>query len=432
MTYRVGVVGIGYVGLTTAVCLAARGIDTVCVDVDATKVDALNRGRTELDEPGLHDLLERGLRSGGLRFSADMDELRDRDVVFVCVPTPSGEDGAADISSVESVVTALAGVLAENSVIALKSTVPVGTSRAMGRRVAKAGVKVVSTPEFLREGSAVTDFQNPERVLVGAADDHAAHTVEQLLGAGSQKTLHMCPESAELAKYASNAFLAVKLSYTNSLANLCAHVGADIGAVTTAMGADSRIGSQFLRPGPGWGGSCLPKDTAALVHIAGAHGVPMPEVSAARTTNVSQLQRICEAIEQHVGRKLHSVRVAALGLTFKAGTSDVRDSPALTVCDHLMSSGAQLMAFDPRLNSIDERVLHAYPLVTVNDPYLASKDADVIVVLTEWPEFRELDWPVIARHAPGAVVLDTRNVLERAVIEDSGLRYVGNGTTPGF
>jgi UDPglucose 6-dehydrogenase len=329
-------------------------------------------------------------------------------------------------------VSALTGVLAEGAVIALKSTVPVGTTRAMDRRVAGAGVKVVSTPEFLREGSAVGDFMNPDRVLVGAVDENAGTTVARLLGAAAEKTLRMSPESAELAKYASNAFLAVKLSYTNSLARLCARVGADIGAVTVAMGADARIGKQFLAPGPGWGGSCLPKDTAELVHTADVHGVPMPEVAAARATNESQLQRICGAIEQHTGRGLDEVRVAALGLTFKAGTSDVRDSPALSVCDRLVGSGAQLTAYDPRLNSIDERALCSRPFVTVDDPYLASKAADAIVVLTEWPEFRDLDWLTIGRRAPGAVVVDTRNVLRRSVIEECGLRYLGNGTTPGF
>lgn len=253
------------------------------------------------------------------------------------------------------------------------------------------------------EGSAVSDFLEPDRVLVGAVDEHAGDIVERVLGQVPERTFRMCPESAELAKYAANAFLAVKLSYTNSLAQLCAHIGADIGAVTAAMGADSRIGSQFLAPGPGWGGSCLPKDTAALVHIAGAHGIPMPEVSAARNTNESQLQRICHAIQRHTGRDPDDVRVAALGLTFKAGTSDIRDSPALSVCDRLISAGAHLTAYDPRLKTIDERALCSRRLVTVDDPYLATKAADAIVILTEWPEFRDLDWDVVGRRAPSAL-----------------------------
>jgi UDPglucose 6-dehydrogenase len=429
---RVGVVGAGYVGLTTAVCLAETEHDTVCVDVDLDKVDRLNGAVTLLDEPGLPFLLVRGLRSGDLRFSADYSDLADRDVVFVCVPTPSADDGSTDLGAVEAAIDSLASVLRPGALIALKSTVPVGTTRAVAQRLDRTGIRVVANPEFLREGHAIYDFRHPDRIIVGSDDDHAATTVAEMCGSRGAYTLRMSPESAELAKYASNAFLAVKISYANSLAGLCARVGADVDDVTRCMGADVRIGAHFLAPGPGWGGSCLPKDTASLLHTGRTNGVTLPEVAAARETNAAQPGRVAATLERAMGVPLHAARVTALGLTFKAGTNDVRDSPALTVCADLARAGAQITGYDPKLVAIDPVPLRRCPIVAVDDPYLAAKDADAIVVLTEWPEFRSLDWPAIAEQAPGAVVVDTRNLLDAAVLVDAGLTYVGNGTPGGF
>ncbi|GAB5894462.1 UDP-glucose dehydrogenase family protein [Mycolicibacterium mageritense] len=428
----VGVVGAGYVGLTTAVCLAERDHDTVCVDIDSDRVQQLNSGVVTLDEPGLPQLLEAGLRSGRLRFSADHRILADRDVVFVCVPTPSGTDGSADLSSVDRAVRALAETLRPGAVVVLKSTVPVGTARAVATKLDGTGIRVVSNPEFLRESHAVYDFRHPDRILIGATDDAAADTVARLYGAGEGEALRMSPESAELSKYASNAFLAVKISYTNSLAQLCSRVGADIGDVTRCMGADVRIGRHFLQPGPGWGGSCLPKDTAALVHTGRRHGVDLPEVSSARATNLAQADRIAAALSRAMAEPLASSRVAALGLTFKAGTCDVRDSPALAISGRLSGLGAQIIGYDPRLAMIDHDALRRCAVAAVDDPYLATKEADAIVVFTEWPEFTELDWARIGDQAPGAVVLDTRNVLDRGVIAEAGLTYLGNGRAAGF
>jgi UDPglucose 6-dehydrogenase len=429
---RVGVVGAGYVGLTTAVCLAETEHDTVCVDVDVAKVRRLSGAATLLDEPGLPFLLVRGLRSGDLRFTADYAELADRDVVFVCVPTPSAADGSTDLSFVDAAVTELAAVLRPGSVIALKSTVPVGTTRAVAQRLQGTGISVVANPEFLREGHAIYDFRHPDRIIVGADDAQAATTVAQLCGSARAFTLQMSPESAELAKYASNAFLAVKISYANSLARLCAHVGANIDDVTRCMGADVRIGGHFLAPGPGWGGSCLPKDTASLLHTGHSFGVELAEVAAACETNAAQPGRVARTLDRAMDIPLNRARVTALGLTFKAGTNDVRDSPALTICRELVTAGAQITGFDPRLASIDPAALRHFSIVTVDDPYLAAKDADAIVVLTEWPEFRDLNWSAIAEAAPDAVVLDTRNLLDGAVLADAGLRHIGNGTPGGF
>jgi UDPglucose 6-dehydrogenase len=428
---RAGVVGAGYVGLTTAVCLAERDHETVCVDVDTGRVDQLNDGIALLDEPGLPLLLQHGLDSERLRFSADYSDLADRDVVFVCVPTPSRSDGSADLRAVDEVVDALASVLSPNAVLALKSTVPVGTTRAVGQRLRSAGVLAVSNPEFLRESHAIYDFRQPDRIIIGADDDAAADVVDRVYG-GTAPTLRMSPESAELAKYASNAFLAVKISYANSLARLCARVGADVEDVVRCMGADVRIGPHFLQPGPGWGGSCLPKDTAALLHTGRLNGIELPEVESARSTNAAQPGRVAATLNRTMSAPLPTSRVTALGLTFKAGTSDVRDSPALTICAELARTGAQIIGYDPRLARIDQAQLRRASIVAVDDPYLAAKEADAIVVLTEWPEFRELNWQLIAEQAPGAVVVDTRNLLDAGMLADTGLTYLGNGTPTGF
>ncbi|KUH81258.1 UDP-glucose/GDP-mannose dehydrogenase family protein [Mycobacterium sp. IS-1556] len=430
-TFRTGVIGAGYVGLTTAVCLAERGHDTVCVDVDASRVDQLRNGVPLLDEPGIAELLRQGLTAGKLEFTVEYRDLADCDAVFVCVPTPSGPDGSADLSAVDNAVDHLVTVLRAGSVVVLKSTVPVGTTRRIAERLQQAGIRAVSNPEFLRESHAVYDFRNPDRIVIGAEDADAADLVSRVYGNHAQ-TFTMSPESAELAKYASNAFLAVKISYANSLAQLCARLGADIADVIRCMGADVRIGPHFLQPGPGWGGSCLPKDTAAILHTADQADVRLLEIESARFTNAGQSARVASTVSRAIGTPLGRARITALGLTFKAGTADVRDSPALTICADLGRAGAQVTGYDPRLPAMDHTRLRASSIVAVDDPYLATKDADAIVVLTEWPEFRELDWALIAEQAPGAVVVDTRNLLDPSALAELGLTYLGNGTPSGY
>ena len=432
MTTRVGVVGAGYVGLTSAVCLAAKGIDTVCVDSDPGRVTTLRAGLPVIDEPELDALLRAVLIRKTLRFDTEVGALADRDVVFVCVPTPVGTDGSADISAVDGAVAALAITLSPGSTVVVKSTVPVGTCRRLAVGLADRGIEVVANPEFLREGYAVDDFRHPDRVVIGAADPDGvgATSVAALYRGDSETVLRMSLESAELAKYASNAFLAVKLSFVNSLAQLSGRVGAEIADITRCMGADPRIGRHFLRPGPGWGGSCLPKDTAALLHTGRSHGVALAEVASARRTNSAQVQRIVGVLQPLLRRPLNRLRVAVLGLTFKAGTSDVRDSPALAVCTGLHRAGAQVTAYDPRLDRID---LTGLPVATAEDPYLASKDADAILVLTEWPDFTGLDWESIRRCAAGdAVVVDTRNIVDHTAVAAARLAYFGNGTAHGY
>lgn len=429
---RVGVVGVGYVGLTTAVCLAGRGADTVAVDVDPDKVAQLAAGEPGLAEPGMAELLNNVLAKRSLRVTADYAHLADRDVVFVCVPTPSAPDGGADLRALDGAVDELAEVLPRRAVIVLKSTVPVGTTRLMAKRLRGRGVGVVSSPEFLREGHAVDDFHHPDRVVVGALAEADADLVCTAYGADLAPVMRMSPESAEMAKYASNAFLAVKLSYANSLAQLCHRTGADMGDVTACMGADDRIGPAFLQPGPGWGGSCLPKDTAALLHIARGCAVDLNEVAAARATNAAQPQRITTALRRALGGSVRDTRITAFGLTFKAATSDIRDSPALAVCAELAAEGAQVCGYDPELANIDPEALHEAGVTAVDDPYRAAKSAAAIVVLTEWRQFGELDWAAIAEQSAGAVVADTRNALDPATIAQTGLRYLRNGASGGF
>lgn len=429
---RVGVVGAGYVGLTSAVCLAERGHATVCVDVDAQRVRTLTAGEAPIDEPGLPQLLASTLRDGTLRFSGRFEDLAVCEVVFVCVPTPSRPDGSADITAVDAVVGQLTRTLHPGAVVVMKSTVPVGTTRMVIDRLHGTGISAVSNPEFLRESHAIYDFRHPDRILIGAADDRAADVLQTVYGVGDTEVLRMSPESAELAKYASNAFLAVKISYANSLAQLCSRVGADVADVARCMGADVRIGKHFLQPGPGWGGSCLPKDTAALLDTGRRNGVELAEVASARDTNLGQADRIVAALSQSMAGPLATARIAAFGLTFKAGTCDVRDSPALFISDRLASLGAQVSGYDPRLAMIDQDTLRRSSIAAVDDAYLAAKAADAIVVFTEWPEFRDLDWVRIAGQAPDAVVLDTRNLLDPTEIRHAGLRYLGNGKVPGF
>jgi UDPglucose 6-dehydrogenase len=427
---RVGVIGGGYIGLATAVCLAAKGLDTICVDSDAKRVDDLRRGVPVITEPMLEELLQQGQSRGVLIFTTDQDHLRDRDVVFICVGTPTGEDGAADLRAIEAATSNLGSALRPGSVVAIKSTVPIGTCRRISERLAPYSISVVSNPEFLREGTAIWDFQHPTRVVIGSDEEPAADVIASLYAGDTDKIMRMSLESAELAKYASNAFLAIKASYVNSLAQLCAEVGANVSDITRCMATDERIGSQYLTPSPGWGGSCLPKDTTALMHFVRSHSLALPELEAACQTNAAQCDRIIEALRRAAPAPLNELRIGALGLTFKAGTSDIRDSSAVAICARLQELGAEIIAYDPELDNIDTELL---PTPTAENAYAAVKQADAILLLTEWPQFAVLDWSAIGRDAAeAAVVIDTRNLLDSSTIQEAGLIYLGNGTAPGY
>ncbi|GGS21636.1 MULTISPECIES: UDP-glucose dehydrogenase family protein [Actinokineospora] len=432
---RIAVVGTGYVGLTTGACLASLGHEVVCADVDAAKLARLAAGEVDILEPGLAELVAEGIAAGRLSFvlgaAAAVGHFPDGpEVLFLCVPTPMGVGGVADLSIVESVVEEVRELLPDGCVVVNKSTVPVGTAERTAELLGRDDVAVVSNPEFLREGTAVYDFLNPDRIVVGGNKQDAAERVAALYSRLGAPTVLTDAPSAELVKYAANCFLAMKLSYVNAVAELCDRLGANITDVTEGMGYDKRIGQAFLMPGPGWGGSCLPKDTAALLQLADAADFEFRLLRATIDTNTRQRQRMVEKVRVAVTGKrtgsLSHLRLALFGLTFKAGTDDLRDSPALAVAALLRQAGAELAGYDPALGS-DCAHPDVSSITVVDDPYLAAKDAEAIVVLTEWPEFRSLDWNRLAETVRRPVVVDTRNLLDPAVARRAGFEWIGLG-----
>ncbi|WP_029384262.1 UDP-glucose dehydrogenase family protein [Streptomyces leeuwenhoekii] len=427
---RVAVVGTGYVGLTTGACLASLGHAVVCADAEPRKVERLREGRVDILEPGLPETVRDALEAGRLEFTGDTAAaVTGAEVVFLCLPTPMGAGGAADLAAVEAVAEQIRDVLPSGCVVVNKSTVPVGTCERVAALLGRPDVAVVSNPEFLREGRAVHDFLHPDRIVIGAAERDAARRVAGLYAALDAPLVITDPASAELTKYAANFFLAMKLSFANNLATVCERFGADIGDVTEGIGRDPRIGSSFLVPGPGWGGSCLPKDTHALLTVCEQAGVDFPLLRATIDTNVTHQRLLVERVAAACGRgpdgSLHGVRLALYGLTFKAGTSDLRDSPALAVARLLRERGAELTAYDPAL-------CHEQPDLSdlaelADDPVRAAEGAAACVVLTEWPQLRDLDWAAIAAHMAGHQVHDFRNLLDPDRLARAGLSWQGIG-----
>jgi UDPglucose 6-dehydrogenase len=425
---RIAVVGTGYVGLTTGACLCSLGHRVTCADVDSAKVTRLACGEVDIPEPGLAELLRAGLASGRLSFVTGMEAaLPDADLVFLCLPTPAGPDGIPDLSAVEAAVGACRRLLPSGGIIVTKSTVPVGTAKRIARSLGRADVAVVSNPEFLREGSTVADFLHPDRIVVGCDRPGIAEEVAALYAPLGAPAVIIDAASAELAKYAANCFLAMKLSYVNTIAELCERLEADIGEVAEALGHDSRIGRGYLSPGPGWGGPCLPKDTQALVRMADAAGLRFGLLHAAIQGNERQQRRMAAKVRSAItGKPRGSVsgkRIGLLGLTFKAGTGDLRESPALAVAARLHRAGAELAGCDPAVPPGTELGV----IEVVGDAYAAAADADAIVVLTEWAQFRMLDWVKVAEVMRTPVVVDTRNLLDPGMLRRSGLVCTGLG-----
>ncbi|MBI2709511.1 MAG: UDP-glucose/GDP-mannose dehydrogenase family protein [Actinobacteria bacterium] len=427
MASKIAIIGTGYVGLTTGACLSHLGHSVVCADVVPEKVDALSRGEVPILEAGLDELVHEGLSSGQLRFVLGAENaVGDAEFVFLCVPTPQSDDGSADLSYIEAAAEQIGPHLQPETIVINKSTVPVGSTRVVERALGRGDVHVVSNPEFLREGSAVHDFLNPDRVVIGADDQSAAIRVAGMylgLAAPLQVT---DPASAEIIKYASNAFLATKISYVNAIAALCEAVGADVNDVVLGMGYDKRIGNAFLRPGPGWGGSCFPKDSRALVKIAEEAGYDFGLLRGVIDVNEEQFERVADKVRRLAGGDLSGKRIAAWGLTFKARTDDLRESPSLEILRRLRALGATVRAHDPAV-----RAAHADPrlegIEVVDDPYAACEDAEVLVVLTEWDEFKWHDFDKVAGLMAGRRVLDARNLLERSALKRRGFEYEGIG-----
>ncbi len=428
---HIAVIGSGYVGLTSGACLASLGHDVVCGDVDAVKVAALSRGEVPILEPGLDEMVAAGIASGRLTFVHGADAAaKGAKYIFLCLPTPDGGDGRADLRIVHNVVAEIGPVLDPGAILVTKSTVPVGTAKAISETVGRADISVVSNPEFLQEGTAVRNFMNPDRIVVGSNDRVAAVAVAALYAAFGAPSVVTSPESSELIKYASNAFLAMKLSFINSIGALAEMVGADVAEIAGGMGFDERIGPKFLRTGPGWGGSCFPKDTRALAKIAADNDISFPLLEATTVSNDQAQDRVADKVRVAAGGSLAGVQIALWGLTFKAGTDDLRDSPALAVACRLAAEGAVLRGFDPAI-STDIKAAQDRPDISVApDGYSAAAGAAVLVVLTEWPEFRELDLVKTSESMTGRVIVDGRSIIDPAQAASAGFRLVPLGRPP--
>ena len=423
-TAAIAVIGAGYVGLTTAACLAELGHRVVCTDVDGARIAALQRGEVPIHEPGLAELVKSGLAADRLAFVlGSADAAARADFVYLCVPTPSNPQGGTDLSYLEAAASEIGPRLKPGTVVVNKSTAPSGTTAMLQRVLGRADVAVASNPEFLRQGSAVRDFLHPSRVVVGAADASVAERVAGLFVGLDAPVLITDPASAETTKYAANAFLAMKLSFTNSVAALCEAVGADVNDVLDGMGYDPRIGRDYLRPGPGWGGSCLPKDTRALIAAAASAGYDYGLLRSVVAANDAQFDRIVDKVARRV--RLDGARIALFGLAFKAGTDDTRDSPALEIARRMTAAGAAVAAFDPAVSA--SGAAESIGISVTGDAYGACAGASALVVATEWDEFRRLDFARIAQVMAQRHVVDARNMLDPDGLERLGFTYSGLG-----
>jgi UDPglucose 6-dehydrogenase len=426
-------IGTGYVGLVTGTCFAEFGNDVICVDIIKEKIDKLNRGELPIYEPGLDDLLAKNVAEGRLKFTTDLEQAVEQSlVIFIAVGTPQAEDGSADMRYVEAVTKDIARYMNDYKVVVNKSTVPVGAGRWIKKLIQENQPKpvafsVASNPEFLREGSAIEDFMRPNRVVIGTDDERAAEIMRDLY-----KPLYLIETpivmtdlaSAELTKYAANAFLATKIGFINEIANICERVGADVHDVARGMGLDHRIGSKFLHPGPGYGGSCFPKDTRALLNIAKKNDCRFKIVEAAVEVNDQQRRRMLEKIKNAVG-SLRGKTIAVLGLSFKPSTDDMREAPSIDIIAGLQKEGARIKAYDPVAMHEAEKVLKDVEFA--EDTYSAISGADALVFVTEWNQFRSLDLEKIKRLLKAPLIIDLRNIYDPPRMRESGFQYVAVG-----
>ncbi|HUX08514.1 MAG TPA: UDP-glucose/GDP-mannose dehydrogenase family protein [Acidobacteriota bacterium] len=431
---NISVVGTGYVGLVTGTCFAEFGLHVTCIDKESSKIKKLKKGEMPIYEPGLEELVRKNMREGRLEFTTDLSEaIHGALVVFIAVGTPSKKDGTADLSYVDEVARQIAHNMDGYKVVVTKSTVPVGTGERIRKIIEKeqkapCNFDIVSNPEFLREGSAVNDFMRPDRVVIGANSDQAVAIMKDLY-----KPLYLIEtpivitnvETSEMIKYASNAFLATKVSFINEIADLCELTGADVHQVAKGMGLDGRIGPKFLHPGPGYGGSCFPKDTRAITHIAREHDHVMEIIEAVIKVNEDRKKKMAVKIIKHMGGDVAGTTIGFLGLAFKPNTDDMRESPSLTIIEVLQKQGAKIRAYDPAAMEEAAKVLK--DVEYFSDPYDVAEGCDALVLITEWPQFRNLDLDELKRRLKAPVVVDLRNIYETARMKEKGIRYTSIG-----
>lgn len=435
MSHKVAVIGTGYVGLVTGACLADVGNDVLCIDVDPSKIERLKQGEVPIYEPGLDVVLNRTIREGRIRFSLDLVlAVKECDILMLCLPTPPGKDGQADLEMVMSASRRVAELLNELDItqpriVVNKSTVPVGTAalvQGIFENVAPTRrVDVVSNPEFLREGFAVEDFMRPDRIVVGTSSPLAAEWMQSLYRPFTDRgaTLLVFDEkSSEVTKYAANSFLATKISFMNDLSEYCEAVGADIENIRVGIGIDPRIGSRFLYAGIGYGGSCFPKDVKAIIHAAEQTGTPLEVIKAAKVVNDHQVRRFTGRVVARFDGDLSGKRVALWGLAFKPDTDDVREAPSFVIIDRLLSEGAEVVAFDPEARETTHRVI-GDRITYANDAYSALSGADVLIIATEWQEFRDPDFARMRKELSAPIIFDGRNMFHPDDMRERGFEY---------
>ena len=431
---KIGVVGTGYVGLVSGTCFAEFGIDVICVDKDVRKIDMLKSGGIPIYEPGLEDLVAKQVKAGRLHFTTDLNEaVKDADAVFIAVGTPpSVIDGQADLTYVFQAAEEIAQHLQGYTIVVNKSTVPVGTARRVEAVIRKANPNadfdVVSNPEFLREGAAIDDFLRPDRVVVGTTSERAREVMRQLyrpLYINETPMVMTTPESSEIIKYASNAFLAVKITFINEIANLCEAAGANVQDVAKGMGLDGRIGSKFLHAGPGYGGSCFPKDTLALVQIGQNYKTPQTIVETVVDVNNKRQLSMADRVIAACNGDVKGKKIAVLGIAFKPNTDDIREAPSLVIIPALQAAGATVSAHDPAGMEHAKKVLSN--VEWCDEPYATMKDADVLVIVTEWNEFRGLNMDKVADLLKSKTIVDMRNIYKLPEMEARGFRYISIG-----
>ncbi len=435
---KITIVGTGYVGLVTGTCFSEVGIDVTCVDIDQNKIDGLKKGVMPIYEPGLEAMVLKNVEKGRLHFSTSLqDSLQDSEAVFIAVGTPPGEDGSADLKYVLTVAEEVGQHMTDYLVVVTKSTVPVGTaekvknavSKKLQERASELTFDVASNPEFLKEGAAIQDFLKPDRIVVGIESDRAKKIMEKLYKPfllNGHPTIFMDVPSAEMTKYAANSMLATKISFMNDIANLCEIMGADVNMVRKGIGSDSRIGTKFIYPGVGYGGSCFPKDVKALIKTAEENGYQMRVLKSVEDVNNAQKSVLVDKVKKHFGNDLKGMTFAVWGLSFKPKTDDMREAPSIVIINQLLELGAKVKAFDPVAMEEARRDL-GDTITYTKDEYEALVDADALLLITEWPEFRVPNFEVVNKLLKNKVIFDGRNLYDQEELRDLGYTYFGIG-----